>query len=66
MKTFYLVSLGCPKNVVDSGGMAALLQCAGYARVVISEEADNLIVNVCDFILCSASLKLLPKTVRGT
>ncbi|MDY6877546.1 MAG: 30S ribosomal protein S12 methylthiotransferase RimO [Chloroflexota bacterium] len=49
-RTFYLVSLGCPKNLVDSEGMAALLQRAGYTAAATSAEADLLIVNTCGFI----------------
>ncbi len=49
-RTFYLVSLGCPKNLVDSEWMAALLQRAGYTATATPEEADLLIVNTCGFI----------------
>jgi ribosomal protein S12 methylthiotransferase len=46
----YLVSLGCPKNLVDSEGMATLLETAGCTTVATPEEADLLIVNTCGFI----------------
>ncbi len=46
----HLVTLGCPKNEVDSAGMAALLRRAGYALVEEPEEAQVLIVNTCGFI----------------
>jgi len=46
----YLVTLGCPKNEVDSAGMVALLRQAGYALVEEPEEAQILIVNTCGFI----------------
>ncbi|MGB9722742.1 MAG: 30S ribosomal protein S12 methylthiotransferase RimO [Chloroflexia bacterium] len=46
----YLVTLGCPKNEVDSAGMAALLRRAGYTLVDEPEEAQALIVNTCGFI----------------
>ena len=49
-QTFYLVSLGCPKNLVDSEGMATLLRRAGYTAAAAPEEADLLIVNTCGFI----------------
>ncbi len=49
-RTFYLISLGCPKNLVDSEGMATLLQRAGYAPADDPEVADLLIVNTCGFI----------------
>jgi len=47
---FYLISLGCPKNLVDSAGLAMLLQRAGYAAADGPEGADLLIVNTCGFI----------------
>jgi ribosomal protein S12 methylthiotransferase len=46
----YLVSLGCPKNLVDSEGMTTLLENAGCTTVATPEEADLLIVNTCGFI----------------
>jgi ribosomal protein S12 methylthiotransferase len=49
-KKFYLVSLGCAKNSVDSESMAALLQNAGYAPVERASQAEVLIVNTCGFI----------------
>lgn len=48
--TFYLVSLGCAKNTVDSDSMAQLLQRDGYRAVRSPERADVLIVNTCGFI----------------
>ncbi len=47
---YYLVSLGCPKNTVDSHGMARLLDLAGYVAVSEPREADLLVVNTCGFI----------------
>ena len=47
---FYIASLGCPKNTVDSSNMAVLLQRAGYAPTLDSGQADILIVNTCGFI----------------
>ena len=47
---FYLVSLGCPKNLVDSEGMATLLQRAGLLPAASPERAEVLIVNTCGFI----------------
>jgi ribosomal protein S12 methylthiotransferase len=48
--SFYLISLGCPKNLVDSAGLATLLERAGYTAADAPEEADLLIVNTCGFI----------------
>jgi ribosomal protein S12 methylthiotransferase len=47
---FCLISLGCPKNLVDSEGMATLLQHAGHTAAAAPEEADLVIVNTCGFI----------------
>ncbi len=49
-RSFYLLSLGCPKNLVDSVGLATLLERAGYTATDAPEEADLLIVNTCGFI----------------
>jgi ribosomal protein S12 methylthiotransferase len=45
-----LVSLGCPKNQVDSEVMLGSLVQAGYELTTVEEEADILIVNTCGFI----------------
>lgn len=44
------ISLGCPKNLVDSEHMLALLQAAGMELVGAPEEADVAVVNTCGFI----------------
>lgn len=49
-KSFYLVSLGCAKNTVDSESMAALLAESGYQAVEKPNRASVLIVNTCGFI----------------
>lgn len=49
-KQFYLLSLGCSKNSVDSESMAALLHKAGFDGVADPEDASVLIVNTCGFI----------------
>lgn len=45
-----LVSLGCPKNLVDSQAMLGLLEQAGYPIVEETRAAEVLIVNTCAFI----------------
>ena len=50
MRRFYLLSLGCPKNLVDSEAMRGLLKGAGWRAVAQPEQADLLIVNTCGFI----------------
>ncbi len=50
MKRYFLLSLGCSKNTVDSQSMAQLLDGAGYVAVQDSGKASVLIVNTCGFI----------------
>jgi ribosomal protein S12 methylthiotransferase len=45
-----LVSLGCPKNLVDSEVMLGRLQGRGYDLVADAREADVIVVNTCAFI----------------
>lgn len=49
-KNLYMVSLGCPKNLVDSEVMLALLEDAGYKICQEPGQADLLLVNTCGFI----------------
>ncbi len=49
-KRFHIVSLGCPKNVVDAEGIGQLLRQQGYEEVEKPRQADLLIVNTCGFI----------------
>ena len=44
------VSLGCPKNLVDSEVMMGLLHRGGAELTPRAEEADVLVVNTCSFI----------------
>ncbi len=50
MKQYYLLSLGCPKNLVDSERMAALAQRGGWRATTDPAAADLLLVNTCGFI----------------
>ena len=45
-----MVSLGCPKNLVDSEVMLGLLARQGYELTPRAEDADVLVVNTCSFI----------------
>jgi ribosomal protein S12 methylthiotransferase len=49
-KTVGLVSLGCPKNLVDGEVMLGRLQGAGYRLVADAKQADVIVVNTCAFI----------------
>src|SRR5215467_5969062 len=44
------VSLGCPKNLVDSEVMMGLLSRAGAELTRRAEDADVIVVNTCSFI----------------
>lgn len=46
----HFISLGCPKNLVDSEIMAGTLMKDGYQVVGEAEDADTVIVNTCGFI----------------
>jgi len=45
-----MISLGCPKNLVDSEVMLGLVQQHGHHLTREAAEADVLIVNTCAFI----------------
>ncbi len=44
------VSLGCPKNLVDSEVMMGMLAQAGAELISTAEDADVIVVNTCSFI----------------
>lgn len=48
--TYAFVSLGCPKNLVDSEKMLGALALDGYTLVTDPDGADFVIVNTCGFI----------------
>ncbi|MCA1590930.1 MAG: 30S ribosomal protein S12 methylthiotransferase RimO [Acidobacteria bacterium] len=50
MKKIGFVSLGCPKNLVDSEVMMGTLQQAGYEITNDANDADTIVVNTCGFI----------------
>ncbi len=47
---FHILTLGCPKNTVDSEGMHGLLLAQGHTPVDQPDGADVVIVNTCSFI----------------
>ena len=49
-KTVGLVSLGCPKNLVDSEVMLGRLRARGYTVAADAKDADVIVVNTCAFI----------------
>src|SRR5205807_6263838 len=49
-RRFAFVSLGCPKNLVDSERMLGKLAQEGYALVPDADGADVVVINTCGFI----------------
>lgn len=58
------VSLGCPRNLVDSEVMLGILLQAGYEVAPSLEEADYIVINTCGFL--EASRQESMDTVRET
>ena len=50
MKNIFVLSLGCPRNLVDSEVLAGKLAEAGFELTDSAEGADIAIVNTCGFI----------------
>ena len=50
MKKIGFISLGCPKNLVDSEVMMGKLEASGYEITADASEADTVVVNTCGFI----------------
>ena len=48
--TYHLVTLGCPKNQVDSDKLAGTLAADGMQAVNGAGEADLIVVNTCAFV----------------
>src|ERR1700730_12595037 len=48
--TFAFVSLGCPKNLVDSERMLGRLAESGYVLSPDADGADVVVINTCGFI----------------
>jgi ribosomal protein S12 methylthiotransferase len=66
---YYLLTLGCPKNTVDSEGIAMMLSDAGYRGTAVPDDADVLIVNTCGFLQAAedeslANLRALAESKR--
>jgi len=50
MKKIGFISLGCPKNLVDSEVMMGQLKQKGYQITADAADADTVVVNTCGFI----------------
>lgn len=66
-KSYYLASLGCAKNTVDSASMAELLEKEGYNGTEDPKKAGVLIVNTCGFIQSARdeSIEVLQELAKG-
>ena len=64
--TVSFVSLGCPKNLVDSERMLGTLESAGIRIVPSESEADAIVVNTCGFLEASRdeSLEVLKEAIE--
>lgn len=50
MKTISIISLGCPKNLVDSETILGILASEGYIVTPSPEDAEIILINTCGFI----------------
>ncbi|MCU0512358.1 MAG: 30S ribosomal protein S12 methylthiotransferase RimO [Anaerolineae bacterium] len=64
---YFLLSLGCSKNTVDSESIAQVLNQNGMRGVSVPQEAEVLIVNTCGFIDAAKqeSINALRELVEG-
>ena len=53
VETVAFVSLGCPKNLVDSERMLGLLAADGLAITADAANADTIVINTCGFLEAS-------------
>lgn len=60
----HFISLGCPRNLVDSEVMLGILLKAGYEVSPALEDADYIVINTCGFL--EASRQESRDTVRDT
>lgn len=60
----HFISLGCPRNLVDSEVMLGILLKAGYEVTEFMQEADYLVINTCGFLEASRQESL--DTVKET
>ena len=49
-RTIHFVSLGCPKNRVDTEVMLGVAERAGYHHIDQPERAEVIVVNTCGFV----------------
>lgn len=66
VQTVAFVSLGCPKNLVDSEKMLGLLAEDGIAITADHEQADAIVINTCGFLEASKteSLEVIRQAIQ--
>lgn len=66
MRTFHVVSLGCPKNTVDSQRILGALAESGWAYAEDARAAEVCLVNTCGFLRasCEEAARTLAKLRR--
>src|SRR5512132_1324271 len=58
IRSVAFVSLGCPKNLVDSERMLGLLAGDGLAVTADASDADAIVINTCGFLEASKTESL--------
>lgn len=63
----FFISLGCPRNLVDSEVMLGILLKAGYEPCQQMEDADHIVINTCGFLKASRdeSLQTINDALEG-
>jgi ribosomal protein S12 methylthiotransferase len=63
----HFISLGCPRNLVDSEVMLGILLKAGYEATELMEDADFIVINTCGFLQASRdeSMATIDETLKG-
>jgi ribosomal protein S12 methylthiotransferase len=63
----HFISLGCPRNLVDTEVMLGILLKAGYEITPHLEDADHIIINTCGFLEASReeSLGTVEEAIEG-
>ena len=63
----HFISLGCPRNLVDTEVMLGILLKAGYEVTPSLEDADHIIINTCGFLEASRqeSLGTIEEALEG-
>lgn len=59
---FFLISLGCPKNLTNSEEFTARLLANGHQMVFSPAEADTILINTCGFL--SSAVKEAAEEIR--